>query len=347
MKLAQNKAVTDYSFHVGVTEFNSLVSKELSSIISKGITSFKLFTIYEHMMLSDSEIYGMLQAAAEKGLLCSFHCENSDLTENMKARFKKQNTLSAPYHAFSRPDFHEAEAVGRVIDLARATDSSIYIVHLSSAAGLEKVTAGQMLGVNVMAETCPQYLFLDDTLYSDDLGYQFLCSPPLRKPKDQQALFTGIKEGTISVVATDHCPFKKSQKEPFKDSFIDVPMGLPGVETLVPLMITKSLESPDILDICDVSRLTSTAPAKIFGMYPEKGCLYPGSDADIIVIDLEKTSKISASSLHMNIDLSPYEGRSLTGFPEMVISRGEIVLENYTLKAKKGRGQFIKRTPVF
>lgn len=341
------KAVIDYSFHIGVTEFNDRVRLELPKMIEKGCTSYKLFTIYEQMMLSDSEIFGMLTASAEHGLLCSFHCENHDLTESNKKKFAENNTLSAPYHAYSRPDFHEAEAVGRVIHLAQAADSSIYIVHLSSGAGLEKIRTGQLRGVNVMAETCPQYLFLDDSIYEQKDGYQYLCSPPVRKKGDQLALFEGIKDGVISVVATDHCPFKRAQKEPFKDDFRNVPMGLPGVETLLPLLVTKSLECPDILDICDVARLVSTAPAKIFGMYPQKGCLYPGSDADLVVIDTDRSAKISAESLHMNIDLSPYEGMNLSGFPEIVISRGEVIVENYTLKAKKGRGRYIHRTPVF
>ncbi|PKK89217.1 MAG: dihydropyrimidinase [Candidatus Wallbacteria bacterium HGW-Wallbacteria-1] len=346
MALAQSKVLIDYSLHAGVTEFTDAVQEEIPEVVGFGIPSFKIFTIYPAMMMTDGEILSMLEAATVNNAMCMFHCENSSVVDELTRRLVSRGHLGAYAHPQSRPDFCEAEAVSRIATLAGAVGASAYIVHLSSAAGLAAVRKAQCDGVNLLCETCPQYLVLDDTIFNREDGHRYLCSPPMRTREDSVRLWEGLSEGSISVVATDHCPFTSAQKDPFANDFRTVPMGLPGIETLLPLVFTEGIGG-GYLDACEVVSMLSTMPARIFGLYPRKGHLNPGADADIIIVDHSKTRVISHENLHMGADYSPYAGKELTGFPRVVISRGEVVMKDGVILGKPGRGKFIRRKLEF
>jgi len=321
----------------------------METLSEEGITSYKVYTTYGYK-LSDDSIYRVLKRAGELGLLITVHPENDGVINYLREKFRSEGKLSPRYHPLSRPPECEAEAVSRMILLAEmAGDAPLYIVHLTNALAMEFIKSARKQGrKNLYAETCPQYLLLDDSLYSLDgiEGLKYLMCPPLRKTADREALWKGL-ESDINTVATDHCPFFfETQKVMGKDDFTKCPSGAPGVEERIPLLYSEGVAKKR-LSLRRFTELCCAAPAKLFGFYPQKGVIKEGSDADIVIIDPEKRVVLGRAGLHANVDYSAYEGIEVHGYPVCTISRGEVIVKDGVANARPGRGKFIKRRPAF
>ncbi len=343
---ANGKACIDYGFHMSVVEVNNNILKELAELPEWGITSIKVYMAYKNILqLSDEEIFRVMQTAATKNITVLVHSENGDVVDfNIRSLIKEGKT-EPKYHAVSRPPLLEAEAVNRAIYLGNAAGANVYIVHVTAKESLTQIKNAREQGLKVFAETCPQYLFLDDSYLElpDFEGAKYICSPPLRKPKDNLALWEGLKEGALQVFSTDHCPFNfKGQKDLGKEAFNKIPNGLPGIEDRIPLLFSEGVKKGRI-SLNDFVKLTATNPAKIFGLYPRKGTIAVGSDADIYILDPNKERTISAETHHMNVDYNPYEGKKITGVINKVFRRGELIVDGENFLAKKGSGIYLKR----
>ena len=345
-KKAESKAVIDYGFHMIITELNDQVEGEMDALVRQGITSFKLFMAYPGVfMLDDASIFkALLRTGTNGGTIC-MHAENGGVIDVLVQRALAEGKTAPKYHALTRPARAEAEATHRAIALAEIADVPIYIVHLSSAEALEMVTEARDRGLPAHAETCPQYLFLSYENYEepDFAGAKYVMSPPLRDKAKQDQLWRGLAFNDLQVISTDHCPFcMKEQKELGKNDFSKTPNGAPGVETRMSLVYDGGVR-PGRISLNRFVELTSTSPAKIFGLFPRKGTIAPGSDADIVVFDPHRTITLAAKTLHMNVDYNPYEGRQVTGATDTVLSRGRLVIENGTFVGRAGSGSFLKR----
>jgi dihydropyrimidinase len=343
--LAGGDAVIDYGFHGVIQHVNEEVLEGMDALAGEGVTSFKLYMTYEYK-LSDDAIYRVLEKAKESGLLITVHPENDGVIAYLREKFRSQGKTSPAYHPLSRPAGCEAEAINRMILMAgMAGDAPLYIVHLTNALGLEFIRAARLGGQkNLYAETCPQYLLLDESLYSlpGIEGLKYLMCPPLRTKKDQEALWQGLASD-IDTVATDHCPFFfETQKILGKDDFTLCPAGAPGIEERIPLMYSEGVAKKR-LSLGRFARLCSTNPAKLFGLYPKKGVIKEGSDADLVIIDPGKRVTLGKKMLHENVDYSAYEGFELEGYPECTVSRGEVIVRDGVFLGKRGRGRFLKR----
>lgn len=343
-EFAQDNAVIDYGFHGVIQHIDEKILDEIDSMIADGIPSFKGYMTYDYK-LSDKDMLELSQKLSLAGGLLTVHPENNDMIDYLKNRFASEGKLSPKYHGESRPSRCEGEAVNRMLDITSVTNCPLYIVHLSCNEGLEHIKVAKDMGQKVFTETCPQYLVLDETCYSlpENEGLKYICSPPIREKGHQEKLWEGIREGYIQTVATDHCSFNfLEQKVMGKDDFRKCPNGLPGVETRIPLIFSEGV-SKGRIDINRFVEIVSTNPAKLFGIYPQKGCIQVGSDADLVVIDPNIRKKITKEDLHENTDYTPFEGIEVVGYPVMTISRGEIIVENNKFIGKKGRGKFLKR----
>jgi len=341
------KVAIDYSLHAVPTDWNEKTKKEIKKVIGKGISSFKMYMIYKKtgLMSDDKALFGALKETRKHGGMVSVHAESSDALDLLIERYhnkKDMKRYGAYCHALSRPNFIEALAIQRAITWAQATKGTLYIVHMSTGEGYELVKDAQRRGVKVFAETCPHYLLLDDSVFKRKNGYLYATCPQVKKKSDSKKLWQGLKEGTISVIATDTCTFKKKDKSKWKGDFTKIPYGLPGVETLLPLMYTFGVGKKRI-SLNQLVKLTSLNPAKIFGLYPQKGTIKIGSDADLVIFDPKKKITLSHKNLHTNCDWSPYEGFKLKGYPTLTISRGKIVYKNGKFKGKIGHGKFVTR----
>jgi len=317
----------------------------METLADEGITSYKVYTTYGYK-LSDESIYRVLKRAGDLGLLITVHPENDGVVNYLREKFRAEGKLSARYHPLSRPAECEAEAISRMILFARmAGDAPLYIVHLTNALGLEFIKNARRHGQkNLYAETCPQYLFLEENLYSlpGMEGLKYLMCPPLRSAADREALWQGLA-ADINTVATDHCPFMfETQKILGRDDFTQCPSGAPGVEERIPLMYSEGV-SKKRLSLRRFTELCCTMPAKLFGLYPRKGVLKEGSDADIVIIDPERRETLNREKIHAHVDYTAYEGRELHGYPVCTISRGEVIVRDGSMNAVPGRGKFIKR----
>ena len=345
-KKAESKAVIDYGFHMIITELNDQVEGEMDALVRQGITSFKLFMAYPGgFMLDDASIFKALLRTGKNGGRICMHAENGGVIDVLVQRALAEGKTAPKYHALTRPARAEAEATHRAIALAEIADVPIYIVHLSSAEALEMVTEARDRGLPAHAETCPQYLFLSYENYEepDFAGAKYVMSPPLRDKAKQDQLWRGLAFNDLQVISTDHCPFcMKEQKELGKNDFSKIPNGAPGVETRMSLVYDGGVR-PGRISLNQFVELTSTSPAKIFGLFPRKGTIAPGSDADIVVFDPHRTITLAAKTLHMNVDYNPYEGRQVTGATDTVLSRGRLVIENGTFVGRAGSGSFLKR----
>lgn len=343
---ARDNAVIDYAFHGIFQHVNQAILDEIKAVISEGIPSFKGYLTYEYK-LTDLDILRLLDSVSNSGGLFTVHAENDDIIRFMKDRFLREKKTSARYHAMSRPERCEAEAVDRMIQLAAVADNApLYIVHLSTGKGLDFIKLARSEGQNVFAETCPQYLFLNEELYdeSDYGGLKYIMSPPLRSKENSEALWAGIVEGYIDVIATDHCPFDFSKKLKMgKDDFTKCPGGIPGIELRVPLMFSEGVMKERI-SLNRFVEITATAPAKIMGLYPRKGVILEGSDADIIIMNPNHHCEVTYEMLHENVDFTPYEGMRLQGWPELTMVRGRTIVKEGRFLGEKGYGRFIKRT---
>jgi dihydropyrimidinase len=343
---AEGKAVIDYGFHMIITELNDQVEGEMDALVRQGITSFKLFMAYPGVfMLDDASIFKALLRTGKNGGTICMHAENGGVIDVLVQRALAEGQTAPKYHALTRPARAEAEATHRAIALAEIADVPVYIVHLSAAEALEMVTEARDRGLPAYAETCPQYLFLSYENYEepDFGGAKYVMSPPLRDKAKQDQLWRGLAFNDLQVISTDHCPFcMKEQKELGKNDFSKIPNGAPGVETRMSLVYDGGVR-PGRITLNRFVELTSTSPAKIFGMFPRKGTIAPGSDADIVVFDPNRTITLAARTLHMNVDYNPYEGRQVTGATDTVLSRGRLVIENGVFVGRPGSGSFLKR----
>ena len=347
---AEGKASIDYGFHLICTDLPDDRLPQLKSLIDQGVSSFKLFMAYPGVFLvDDATIYKAMLTAGEAGGLICMHAENGVVIDAIVKRALAEGKTAPKYHALTRPTKAEAEGVHRAIALAEIAHAPVYIVHLSNSDALEEVTRARDNGLLAFAETCPQYLFLDYSVYEQEgfEGAKWVMTPPIREKWNQEKLWRGLAFNDLQVVATDHCPFCfKEQKELGRDDFSKIPNGGPGVEHRMSLVYNGGVAQGRIT-LQRFVEITSTAAARIFGLFPRKGTIAVGSDADIVIFDPNEEMTISAKTHHMNVDYSCYEGMKVRGVTKTVLSRGDVVIEEGQYVAKPGRGQFLKRGLAF
>ena len=345
-KKAAGKAVTDYGYHMAIVEYNEAIAAEIPKIIKMGITSFKCFMAYKNtLQIDDGQLIAILENVGKNHGLVSVHAENGDMIMALTERFQAAGQRSPEFHWRAHPAEAEAEAVQRAITLADFAGQPIYIVHLSSADGLEVVKQAVAQGKQVIAETCPQYLLLSSDLYMQPRfeGAKYVMSPPLRPADHHEKLWHGIANGYIQVVATDHCPFNfEGQKDMGKDDFTKIPNGIASVGDRFNLLYTHGVGQGRI-SLNRFVDVVSTAPAKIFGMYPQKGSIVIGGHADLVIFDPEATQTISVENQQHNVDYSAYEGFELQGLVESVLLRGKLAVQGGKYLGEQGQGKFIAR----
>ncbi|WP_406481339.1 dihydropyrimidinase [Streptomyces platensis] len=335
----------DYAFHMILSDVNEHTLKEMDLLVAEGVTSFKLFTAYPGVFYSDDgQILRAMQQSAGNGGLIMMHAENGIAIDVLVEQALAEGRTDPRYHGEVRRVLLEAEATHRTIQLARVAGAPLYVVHVSAEEALAEIAQARDKGLNVFGETCPQYLFLStDNLAEPDFeGAKYVCSTPLRPREHQAALWRGLRTNDLQVVSTDHCPFCfQGQKELGRGDFSKIPNGMPGVENRMDLLHQGVVEGR-------ISRrrwieIACATPARMFGLYPKKGTLAPGSDADLVIYDPTAEQTVSAETHHMNVDYSPYEGKRLTGQVETVLSRGELVLDRREFTGRAGHGQYIPR----
>ena len=345
---SDNNCVGDYSFHMAVTDFNDNTKKEIQHFIEdEGITSFKTFMAYKGtLMIDDRQMIGLMEEVKKHGGLINVHATNGDMIDYLIQKHRSEEKLSPLYHYLSQPEVTEAEAAERFVDMSNYTSCPGYIVHLTCEGALNAVRNATRRNQNIFVETCIQYLLLDASLYQQNFeGAKWVMSPPLREKKDQATLWAGINQGLVQVVATDHCPFMWEQKLMGKDDFSKIPNGHPAIENRMELLFSEGVGKGKIT-LNKFVEVSSTNAAKIFGMFPRKGTIAVGSDADIVIIDPNEKHTVSAKTHHMNVDYSGYEGWELTGKVKTVLLRGQVVIDNNKCKVSKGYGKFIRRNKV-
>jgi dihydropyrimidinase len=347
MGKARSKAVIDYGFHLVVTDLETSSDAEVRDLMVRGYPSMKLFLCYEGLKQSDATLVRMLKNARAAGGLVLVHAENDALVEALIRDALLEGHTEPCWVARCRPKAAEIEAVFRAVSLAESIDAPLLVVHMSVAEGVDHLRRARRRGARVFAETCPKYLLLtEDKLEGDWYSAAgFTCAPPLRDREETRRLWDRLSAGEIDIVSTDHdCFDLRGRKDLGRDRFDKIPLGMPGIETRLPLLFTYGVGSGKIslnrfVDLC------STAPAKIFGLYPEKGTIAPGSDADLVLFDPHKKVVLGKDVLHQHVDYCPYEGTEVTGYPVVTISRGEVVFDRGIFSAEKGRGRFIPRKP--
>jgi dihydropyrimidinase len=347
MARAEGHCVVDFGFHMILSDVNEPVLKEMHGLVEDGVTSFKLFMAYPGVFYSDDgQILRAMQTAADTGAVAMMHAENGIAIDVLVAQALARGSGEPRMHGETRPSVLEGEATHRAIVLAGVAGCPLYIVHLSAMEALAEVAAARDAGRAVFAETCPQYLFLDESLMAGAglEGAKYVCSPPIRARAHHEALWRGLGTDDLSVVSTDHCPFcMKDQKELGRGDFSKIPNGLPGVEHRMDLVYQGVVDGR--ISLARWVELTSTSPARLFGLYPKKGSLLPGADADLVVYDPARRHTLSVESHHMAVDYSAYEGTEVVGGVDTVLSRGELVVEHGAFKGRDGHGRFVARSP--
>jgi dihydropyrimidinase len=342
---ADGRCAIDYGFHMIMSDVNEQSLKEMDGLVGEGITSFKLFMAYPGVFYAtDGEILRAMQHAADNGALVMMHAENGIAIDALVEQALGRGNTDPVYHGLTRPPQLEGEATARAITLAGVAGAPLYIVHLSCEEALSAVAAAREQGRNVFAETCPQYLFLshDDMAKPGFEGAKYVCSPPVRPASHWPKLWNGLRTDNLSVVSTDHCPFcYVEQKELGKGDFAKIPNGIPGVEHRMDL-IYQGVVAGEI-SLQRWVEVTATAPARMFGLYPRKGEIAAGSDADIVIYDPTASQTLSASTHHMSVDYSAYEGKQLTGRAEKVLSRGRVIVDESGYHGEPGYGRFLDR----
>ncbi|MEH6577013.1 MAG: dihydropyrimidinase [Amphritea sp.] len=347
---AEGNAHIDYAFHMIVTDpTEKVLTEELPQLIREGCSSFKIYMTYDDLKLNDGQILDVLSVARAEGALAMIHAENSDCISWLTKRLLAAGNTEPRFHADSRPMLVEREAAHRVIALSELVDVPILIVHVSGAEAVEQIRWARGHGLKIYAETCPQYLFLtaEDLGIDGYEGAKCVCSPPPRNKANQQVIWDGLDDGLFSVFSSDHAPFRYDDAEGLgkkpggkEVDFNYIPNGIPGLETRMPLLFSEGVGKGRI-NINQFVELTATNPAKLYGMYPKKGCLAVGSDADIVIWDSERELTITNDLLHHDVDYTPYEGMNIKGWPAVTLSRGEVVWGDGELKSVPGRGQFL------
>ncbi|NOT03378.1 MAG: dihydropyrimidinase [Anaerolineales bacterium] len=353
------KAAIDYSFHMNLTHFDDNIAKEIPSLREMGITTLKVFTAYNgKLRLDDGGIFKAIRLAKENGMLVMAHCENGDVIDTLIAEALSAGHTTPEWHALTRPSWGAVESTLRVAGMSAEADAPVYIVHMNAGGEVDMLKYARERGVKVMGETCPQYLFFTiDNLRRKD-GSKWICSPPMRTEKDNARLWEGLHDGIMQTVGTDHCAFYYDGTKPImyegkeiaiagkelgKDDFTKIPNGLPGVQDRMPIMWTYGVRAGHITPNQFVA-YNCTNPAKIFGLYPRKGALTPGADADIVIWDPEKKVKYGVEQSHQRTDYNLYEGWELTGYPEKVFLRGRLIVDGEKWLGKSGDGKFLKRS---
>lgn len=352
------KAAIDYSFHMNLTRFDEKIARDIPALRTMGITTLKVFTAYnERLRIDDGSIFRAMQIARDHGMLIMAHCENGDVIETLTEQALAAGHTAPEWHALTRPGWGAVEATLRVAGMAAAADASVYVVHMNMAGEVDMLEYARARGVKVMGETCPQYLFftIDDLRRPD--GAKWICSPPMRSAQDNARLWDGLSAGILQTIGTDHCPFFYDGTRPIvyegreiaipgkelgKDDFTKIPNGLPGIEDRMPVMWTCGVRTGRISPNQFVA-YNSTNPAKIFGLYPRKGALLPGSDADIVIWDPDKKKTYGVAQAHQRTDYNLYEGWELTGLPEKVFLRGTLIVDGGEWLGRAGGGKFLKR----
>ncbi len=357
---ADAKAAIDFGFHVNITRLDQALSEEIPTLVEQGITSMKVFTAYNNRLrLDDAGIFRVMRIARDAGMLTLLHAENGDVIDILVQEALQAGHLSPPWHARTRPAWGAVEAVLRACALAAQAEAPLYVVHMNAAGEVDQLEYARQHGVKVMGETCPQYLFFSDDLLEREDGAKWICSPPLRTPADNARLWEGLARGTIQTIGTDHCPFFFDGTRPIlfegkpiaipgkelgEGDFTKIPNGLPAIEDRLPVLWTYGVGQGRISPNQFVA-LTSTNPAKIFGLYPKKGTLLPGSDADIVIWDPEKRITYGVAQAHMRTDYNLFEGWELVGMPEKVFLRGKLIVDGDRWLGVPGQGKFQRRTP--
>lgn len=346
-KKAQGKALIDYTFHVCITHWDQH-RDQIKGMVERGFSTFKEFMIYESegWQSDDRAMFGTLEKMAELNCMLLVHAESARVLDELIARSHTpalMKQFGAQLHAMTRPNYIEAEAIQRAVTWCEITQGSLYIVHMSTAEGTEIIKAAQARGVPVIAETCAQYLVLDDSVFDSPDGHLFACCPQLKKPKDVQRLWDGLRSGEVSVVSTDTCTFTRQQKAMWQGDWTKIPMGLPGLETLLPVVYTTGVLGHRLTLEQMVDKLCHN-PARIMGLSPRKGAIQVGADADIAIIHPTKKFKVDPAKMETNADWNPFEGMELAGFSRTTLSRGEVIVDNYQVVGSEGRGQWLPRS---
>lgn len=346
MAAASPKAVVDYGFHMTINRADSATLDEMGAVLDQGLPSFKAYMAYAGLMLDDEALCRVLVRSREIGGRVSVHAENGSLIRYLVAKHVAEGRSAPIWHARSHPPEMEAEATSRAMDLAHLAKAPLYVVHVSAADSLARIRAAQNRQWPVFAETCPQYLVLDESRYEEPgfAGAKYVMSPPLRTKGDQDALWQGLHDGAVQTVATDHCPFNLyGQKDRGRDSFAAIPNGAGGVETRLPLLYHYGVNGGRIT-LNRFVELVSTGPARLFGLSGRKGSLAPGCDADIVLWDPQREVTIAAAQLHQNVDYTPYEGFTVRGWPVLTMLRGRVIVRDGCFTGAKGMGSFLKRS---
>ncbi len=345
---AEDKAHIDYAFHLTVTDASAGALREVARVAADGVTSFKLFMAYRGaLMIDDRDMLAVLEAVGEVGGLCLVHAENGDAVEHNIAKALAVGHVDPKFHATTRPPVVEQEATARAIRLAQVVGQPLFVVHVTCRESLREVEYAREMGLPVAGETCTHYLVLtaDELARPGFEGAKYVCSPPLRKKSDQEALWLALRHRALGIVSSDHCPFNfAGQKEMGRGDFSRIPNGMPGIESRLPLLFTHGVRGGRIT-VNELVSLAATEPARIFGLAPKKGSLVPGADADIVVFDPDREHVITATSSHGAADYTPFEGFVCLGAPRRVLSRGETVFENGEIVSDPGRGRYVPRSP--
>ena len=340
----ENKAKNsscNYGFHMAMSEWNEARIAEIPLMIENGVTSFKMYMVYDNMRLSDGVMYEAIKYLAKEDCIIGIHCENDDILKARVRELKAAGKTGSRYHAVSRPNIVEADGVGRLMDAAYLAGGPAWVVHLSTKEGLAIARRARERGQEVYLESCPQYLVLEESMYDAPDGAKFIMSPPLRSKDDQEALLKAMAAGEIDWIGTDHCSFTMAQKAVGKDDFSKTPNGGAGVQNRAEIVYTRAVKG-GYLDIVEMGQLLSIRAAKLFGLYPRKGALQAGSDADIVIFDPDAPHAIHAATNLHNCDNSPYEGYEAAGKARDVLLNGQLVVENGQLIAP-GKGEYVHR----
>src|SRR2546430_5819148 len=345
---AQGNSACDFTFHMGVTRYDPAAEKQFIEIVNRGLSSFKIFLAYKGAFgITDEELYKMLQLAKKLGVITTAHCENADLVLELQKKLLAEGKTGPEWHHASRPPLVEAEGVHHLMTFAEMHDAHVYIVHLSCDEALREALAGKYRGVKVWVETLIQYLLIDKT-YAERPNFEgskFVMSPPLRDKRNQAILWNGLRDGMISTLATDHAPFDfGGQKIMGKNDFTRIPNGIPSLEDRVNAFYTEGVKSGRI-DLHRFVDAASTQAAKLFGLFPRKGTIQLGSDADLVVYDPSYRGTLSVKTQAMNVDYNPFEGMAIEGRPHLVTVRGQVAVRDGKFVGQAGRGQFLQREP--
>jgi len=342
---ADRHSATDYGLHLIATDINSKSLAEIPELIEAGVTTFKAYMVYENEQLrvADGPLLDLMEAAGKAGMMVGLHAENASIIDHLTTQALDAGHRTPRYHALTRPPISEHEAIVRALTLAEAADAAVHIFHMSLGSGVDAIAAARARGVKAFSETCTHYLALSDEKYTQDQPWLYVMSPPLRTADDQDRLWEGLRQGLVSMVTSDDASYSQAAKEMNNDSFDAIANGCPGVEARLPLLYTLGVKAGR-LTLPELAQVFATRPARLFGLAPKKGAIQPGADADLVVIDPEQSTRLSAESNYGPIGYTPFEGIEVCGLPCQTFRRGEIVVDNGVFHGQEGDGRYIHRS---